>query len=67
VKNIIKRLVVKNKKAFLGVDYNVPIKEGRVADDTMAEQASLPHLLEVGATPILASHLGRLQGQGEIL
>jgi len=60
----IRDLDLAGKHVFIRVDFNVPIKEGRIKDDTRM-RASLPtiaYALEHGATVILASHLGRPKG-----
>jgi len=60
----IRDLDLQGKRVFIRVDFNVPIKEGRIQDDTRV-RASLPtitYALEHGATVILASHLGRPKG-----
>ncbi|HNT92047.1 MAG TPA: phosphoglycerate kinase [Smithellaceae bacterium] len=56
---------MKGKKVFLRVDFNVPIKEGKVTSDNRvrAHIPTINHALEKGAKIIIASHLGRPKGK----
>lgn len=64
-KKTIKDIDVKGKRVFCRVDFNVPMQNNEVTDDTRI-RATLPtikYLLEHGAKLILATHLGRPKGE----
>jgi phosphoglycerate kinase len=65
LKKTIRDLDLKGRRVFVRVDFNVPIKNGKIGDETRIT-ASLPtvkYALEQGATVVLASHLGRPKGK----
>lgn len=64
-KKSVRDVEVAGKKVFVRVDFNVPVENGQITDDTRIRETlpTIKYLIEKGAKVILASHFGRPKGQ----
>lgn len=64
----IKDMNLENKKVLIRCDFNVPMKEGKIVDDTriVAALPTIEYCLEKNAKVILFSHLGRVKEKNDL-
>ncbi|MDY6069417.1 MAG: phosphoglycerate kinase [Opitutales bacterium] len=65
-KKTLRDVDLKGKKVVMRVDFNVPVKEGQIKDDTRIKGAlpSIKYVLEQGGSLVLMSHMGRPDEKG---
>ena len=65
-KKTLRDVDLKGRRVLMRVDFNVPIKNGVIGDDTRIQGAlpSIRHVLDKGGSLVLMSHLGRPKGKG---
>jgi len=65
-KKTLRDVDLKGKRVVMRVDFNVPIKNGVITDDTRVKGAlpSINYVIEKGGSLVLMSHLGRPKGKG---
>ncbi|GGG05325.1 phosphoglycerate kinase [Paenibacillus abyssi] len=64
-KKSVRDVEVNGKRVFVRVDFNVPVENGSITDDTRIRETlpTIQYLIDNGAKVILASHMGRPKGE----
>jgi phosphoglycerate kinase len=66
-KKTVRDIDLKGKRVVMRVDFNVPIENGKITDDTRIQKAlpTIKYILDNGASLVLLSHLGRPKGESK--
>ncbi len=67
-KKIVTDLAVKGKKVLMRVDFNVPMKDGKITDENRIVQAlpTIKYVIENGGKAIVFSHLGKVKEEADL-
>ena len=67
MKKTIRDFNLKNKKVIIRCDFNVPIKDGKIIDDTRIKKSleTIKYAIDKNAKVILLSHLGRIKEESD--
>ena len=68
MKKTIRDYELRNKKVLIRCDFNVPMKDGKIIDDTRIEESlkTINYAISEGAKVILLSHLGRVKEEADL-